>query len=41
MDSIVQFYFISPFNPVLGEKGFLFSDQYFVTVLRTISFVRD
>ncbi len=40
-DSIVQFYFISPFSPVWGKGGFLGSHHYFVTILRTISFVKD
>jgi len=38
-DSIVQFYFASPFNPVWGQGDFLCSHHYFVTILRTILFV--
>jgi hypothetical protein len=41
MDSIVQFCFISSFNPVWGRGGVLCSHHYFVTILRTILFVTD
>jgi len=41
MDSIVQFCFISPFNPVWGRRGVLCSHHYFVTILRTILFITE
>ncbi len=37
----VNILFISPFNPVWGRGFFLCSHHYFVTILRTISFVTD
>jgi len=40
-DSKVQFCFTGPFNPVWGKGGFLCLYKSFVTILRTISFVRD